>query len=67
MGGAALAPLASVDTNHSRRVGDPMPAPLVSNSLEFLGLWAKRQNTPPQLGEGVSCQVTEDPDAPRPW
>lgn len=43
-----------------------MPAPLVSNRLGFLGLSAKRLEHSPQLGEGVSCQVTEDPDAPRP-
>lgn len=43
-----------------------MPDPLVSSPLEFLGLWAMRLEHSPRLGEGVSCQVTEDPDAPRP-
>lgn len=47
--------------------GDPTSVPLVSNSLGFLGLWAKRlEHSPLAEGGGVSCQVTEDPDAPRP-
>lgn len=42
--------------HHSRGVGDPMTTPLVSNPLGFLGLWAKRQNTPPSWGRGCSVR-----------
>lgn len=42
--------------HHSRGVGDPKPTPLVSNPLGFLGLWAKRQNTPPSWGRGCSVR-----------
>lgn len=63
---AIVAPLASLSPHPSRVVGDAMPAPLLYHGLGFLGLWSKRLEHYPRLGEGVSCQVTEDPDAPRP-
>lgn len=68
LGGLTRPGFPGLRQHHSPRRGDLMPAPPVSNRLGFLGLWAKRlEHSPlPRLGEGVSCQVTEDPDAPRP-
>lgn len=68
LGGLTCLGFPGLGQHHSQGRGDPMPAPPVSNQLGFLGLWAKRlERSPhPRLGEGVSCQVTEDPDAPRP-
>ena len=53
--------------HRSRGRGGPDAGPTDLQLARIFRPLGKAPGTlPPLLGEGVSCQVTEDPDAPRP-